>query len=107
MGQTMNTRSDLVQHLRDRIVGALHIGKLRAGDRLPSIRELASELGRNPRTVAAAYRTLEQEGLVSVHGRSGVFVGLEELVGSESQEELARWLSMVVTDAWRRRIPVR
>ncbi|MFC5670221.1 GntR family transcriptional regulator [Streptomyces incanus] len=50
--------------------GALLLGYLLPGDRLPLIREVVAELAINPNTVAKAYRQLEQEGLV--HGRPGI-----------------------------------
>src|ERR671931_206141 len=99
-------RSALVQSLTDRIVGALHLGQVRTGDRLPSIRQVAHETGRNARTVARAYAELEAEGLVEVRGRSGVFTATQETLGGGVPEETASWMSGVVVDAWRRRIPV-
>lgn len=49
-------------------------GALRPGDRLPSVRELASFAGVNVNTARAVYAALEQEGLLnSVHGR-GTFI---------------------------------
>jgi len=53
------------QSLRLEIVS----GRLREGDQLPSIRDLARLLRLNPNTVAKAYYTLEQEGFIA--GRSG------------------------------------
>jgi DNA-binding transcriptional regulator YhcF (GntR family) len=102
----MKSRSDLIQYLRDHIVGAMHVGQLRPGDRLPSIRELADQFGKNSRTVKAAYSVLEGEGLVEVRGRSGVFVATQEILGGETPEEIARWMSSVVTEGWKRRVPV-
>lgn len=102
----MTARSDLIQHLRDYIIGAMHVGQLRGGDRLPSIREMGKRLGRNSRTVRAAYTALEREGLVEVRGRSGVFVARQEIAGDEASEETARWLSGVIVEAWKRRIAV-
>jgi DNA-binding transcriptional regulator YhcF (GntR family) len=102
----MTARSDLIHYLRDRIIGALHVGQLHGGDRLPSIRDVGRELGRNTRTVRAAYTALEQEGLVEVRGRSGVFVARQEIAGDETTGETARWLSGVVVEAWKRRIAV-
>jgi GntR family transcriptional regulator len=53
---------------------AVATGRLRAGDKLPSVRELAAELTINPNTIAKAYHALETEGVtVSRHG-SGTFV---------------------------------
>jgi DNA-binding transcriptional regulator YhcF (GntR family) len=94
----------LSQYLRDYLVGALHVGQLHAGDRLPSIRELAEQLGKNTRTVKAAYAALEQEHLVEVRGRSGVFVARQEVLAAEMPAEMARWLSSVIAEAWQRRI---
>lgn len=102
--ETDMTRSELIQYLRDQIVGALHVGQLHSGDRLSSIRELADQLGKNPRTVKAAYNALEEERLVEVRGRSGVFVARQEVLAGEMPAEMARWLSGVIAEAWQRRI---
>ena len=49
-------------------------GILRTGDKLPSVRELASELAINPNTIQRSYRSLEAEGwIVTVPGK-GCFV---------------------------------
>lgn len=49
-------------------------GILRTGDKLPSVRELASELAINPNTIQRSYRALEAEGwIVTVPGK-GCFV---------------------------------
>jgi GntR family transcriptional regulator len=60
--------------LAARIRTGVREGKLGAGDRLPSVRELAEAAGVNVNTVRAVYARLESEGLVrSEHGR-GTFV---------------------------------
>jgi DNA-binding transcriptional MocR family regulator len=50
---------------------ALREGRLRAGDRLPTVRGLAGALAVSPTTVAAAYRALRQRGLLIGDGRRG------------------------------------
>ncbi|MFF6878698.1 aminotransferase class I/II-fold pyridoxal phosphate-dependent enzyme [Streptomyces sp. NPDC012474] len=52
----------------ERAVGA---GQLRPGQLLPPMRELAEQLGVNPNTVAAAYRTLRERGVIETAGRRG------------------------------------
>ncbi|MEM8708526.1 MAG: GntR family transcriptional regulator, partial [Actinomycetota bacterium] len=53
------------------IMAAIVDGALSAGDRLPSIRQLAGDLGLAANTVAKAYRELEADGLVASNGRRG------------------------------------
>jgi GntR family transcriptional regulator len=63
---------------------------LRPEERLPSVRELATELAINPNTIQRAYRELEQEGYIcSVPGK-GSFVMDRAEVDSERREALWR-----------------
>ncbi len=101
----MKARLDLVHHLRDRILGELHVGTVRPGGRLPGIREIAKLTGKNQRTVAHAYRALAAEGLVEIRGRSGVYAALQEVIGEGASQETARWLSSIIAEGWRRRFP--
>ncbi|MGW7267920.1 aminotransferase class I/II-fold pyridoxal phosphate-dependent enzyme [Streptomyces sp. NPDC054842] len=52
----------------ERAVGA---GELEPGQLLPPMRQLAADLGVNPNTVAAAYRTLRERGVIETAGRRG------------------------------------
>lgn len=49
-------------------------GKLRPGDALPSIRQLAGDLELNSKTVAKAYRLLERDSVIQTRGYRGTFV---------------------------------
>ncbi|MBA3677308.1 MAG: GntR family transcriptional regulator [Sphingosinicella sp.] len=60
--------------LRDSIAALILDGKVRDGDPLPSVRSLAAEHGANPLTVAKAYQTFQDEGLVVVKRGVGMFV---------------------------------
>ncbi|WP_329407695.1 aminotransferase class I/II-fold pyridoxal phosphate-dependent enzyme [Streptomyces sp. NBC_00704] len=53
------------------VEAAVGRGELRPGQLLPPMRELASTLGVNPNTVAAAYRTLRERGVIETDGRRG------------------------------------
>ncbi|MCL4852742.1 MAG: GntR family transcriptional regulator [Bryobacteraceae bacterium] len=64
----------LYLQIMDEVRRALVAGTLRAEDPMPSVRELASQLVVNPRTVSQAYRELEREGVVYVRRGQGTFV---------------------------------
>ncbi len=89
--------------LRYRIIGQLHTGRLRPGDRLPSIRELSRQLGTDHRLIAEAYRGLEREGVVEIRPGSGVFAATQEEVGGVSSER-ARWLGRILHEGWLRHL---
>jgi DNA-binding transcriptional MocR family regulator len=52
-------------------------GDLAPGDRLPTVRQLAADLGVSPATVSHAWQTLSAAGLIMSRGRSGSFVRVE------------------------------
>lgn len=60
--------------LRDTIANAILDGKFADGDMLPSVRALAAEEGANPLTVAKAYQSFQDDGLVIVRRGVGMFV---------------------------------
>lgn len=60
--------------LRDIIANAILDGKFADGDMLPSVRALAAEEGANPLTVAKAYQSFQDDGLVIVKRGVGMFV---------------------------------
>ncbi len=64
----------LFDQLRTQIIDAIRDGRLAPGTRLPTVRELAAELGLAVNTVARAYRELEAAGLLETRGRFGTYV---------------------------------
>ena len=62
------------EQIRAGIVLAIDAGELAPGDRLPTVRGLAEEIGVAANTVAKAYRELELDGIVETHGRRGTRV---------------------------------
>jgi GntR family transcriptional regulator len=62
------------EQLRQHVTALVIAGELTHGDRLPSIRQLANDLGLAGGTVARAYRELESDGIVTTHGRHGTVV---------------------------------
>lgn len=62
------------EQLRAQLAGLVEAGLLTAGTRLPSVRQLAGDLGLAPGTVVRAYTELETAGLIVTRHRGGTFV---------------------------------
>ena len=85
------------EQLRAQLAGMVRSGALATGTRLPSIRQLASDLGLAPGTVARAFRELESEGLVTSRVRHGTVVAPVRHTASQSRnalEEAARGFAL-------------
>lgn len=65
-------------------------GAAKPGDRLPAVREMASELGINPNTVQKAYRMIEEEGIIRAERGSGNYITEDEEVILTIRKELSR-----------------
>ena len=70
----------------DQVKSAMATGMVEAGDRLPTVRQLAVDLSVNPNTVSRAYTELELTGLVETQMGSGTFVGQKRV----EQDEVER-----------------
>jgi DNA-binding transcriptional regulator YhcF (GntR family) len=62
------------EQIRAQVSDQVADGRLQPGDRLPTVRRLAEDLGLAVNTVARAYRELEQSGVIETRGRAGSFV---------------------------------
>jgi GntR family transcriptional regulator len=92
----------LYVQIMDEVRRALVRGTLRPDDPLPSVRELASSLQVNPRTVSQAYAELEREGVVYVRRGQGTFVAPGVLPDAKERPRLARDVAKrALADAWR------
>ncbi|MDR1790839.1 MAG: GntR family transcriptional regulator [Propionibacteriaceae bacterium] len=85
--------------LRHQIVDALVSGELREGDQLPSVRQLAVELGINLHTVNKAYKVLEDEGYLRIYGRRGARITSGPTYNDDYLQQLADGLERLFTDA--------
>jgi len=59
-----NTDTPIYRQLIDQVRRMAVSGRLKSGERLPSVRQLADELAVNPMTISKAYSLLENEGLL-------------------------------------------
>lgn len=88
----LQSRMPIYEQLYKRVAAMTIKRELRAGDRLPSVRELAKELGVNPNTVSKAFQMLERDGLINTVPGRGSFISGDsgEAVKEISRESFAR-----------------
>ncbi len=69
-----HSRTPIFEQIKEQILNKITIGELKPGDKLPPIRQLASDLNLNVNTIKRAFNELEKANVIySVQG-SGVFI---------------------------------
>ncbi|HEY3367725.1 MAG TPA: GntR family transcriptional regulator [Symbiobacteriaceae bacterium] len=96
----------IYRQLVDQVRQAVASGVLRAGDRLPSVRDLAVELAVNPNTVAKSYQELEREGVIETPRGRGSFIADRDHTVSEAERlrQFTEAAEKLAADAYRLRI---
>lgn len=84
--------AQIADAVREQVVS----GVLQSGDRLESVRELATALAINPNTIQRAYRELEMQGWIATVPGKGCFVSGVPLGALSEQEKLLRELKRQV-----------
>ena len=88
----------IYEQVRDGLRRLMVTGVIREGEKLPSVRALASSLAINPNTIQRAYESLEAEGYVcSVPGKGGVDQGRRDSLLGRFDTVTAELLYLGVT----------
>ena len=94
-----NDNTPIYRQLKDKVVSMMLDGALKAGDALPSVRQIAAEYQLNPITVSRAYQELVDENLVEKRRGIGMYVteGASEKLLASERERFVRdeWPAMV------------
>lgn len=70
----VQSKVPIFEQLKAQVIKMIQLGILKPSDKLPSVRNLAYDLGINPNTVSKAYIDLESESYVVSISKKGVFV---------------------------------
>ena len=95
----INEYSDVPIYLqiRNQIVMGISSGELEAGEQLPTVRALSTEIGINTMTVSKAYQILKSEGYIMTDRKNGARVRTEinqtKSISNVNKEELKRIVS--------------
>lgn len=93
-----NSDEAIYMQLRNQIIMGIATEQIKEGDTLPSVRQLAEEIGINMHTVNKAYSVLKQEGFIKLDRRKGAVICLE-LDKLVAMEELSDAMKVVVARA--------
>ena len=90
-----NSDEALYLQLRNQIILGIATARIREGDELPSVRQLAGDIGINMHTVNKAYAVLKQEGFVKVDRRRGAVIAIDT-DRAETIRELRKELKVIL-----------
>ena len=87
----------IYQQLRNQIVMGISSGELKSGEQLPTVRNLALEMGINTMTVSKAYQLLKTEGYIMTDRKNGARIrteiNKEASISDANKSELKRIVS--------------
>lgn len=93
-----NSDEAIYIQLRNQIIIGIATEEIREGDPLPSVRQLADNIGINMHTVNKAYTVLKQEGFVKLDRRKGAIVSID-IDKIQAINELAEDMRVVLAKA--------
>ena len=93
-----NSDEALYLQLRNQIVLGIATSRFQEGDALPSVRQLAENIGINMHTVNKAYSVLKQEGFVKVDRRRGAVIAVD-IDKIKALEEMRGALQVILAKA--------
>lgn len=87
-----NSEEAIYIQLKNQIIVAIATSQLREGESLPSVRNLADDIGVNMHTVNKAYSSLRQDGFLKVDRRKGavVSIDIDKIQSLDKMRELMR-----------------
>ena len=100
MPWNLNSDRPIFLQIVERIQMDIISGKYKPGDKLPSVRDLASEAAVNPNTMQKAFSELERTGLVYSQRTTGRFITedtvmIDELKASFAKEKITEFIALM------------
>lgn len=98
----LDSETPIFEQLRNQIVIGIATGELEEQEKLPTVRQLADDLGINMMTVNKAYSLLKQEGYIVIDRRHGAKVSprnTQMQVSPELSEQLEGELQLIIAEA--------
>jgi len=102
----LNSEIPIYVQIKDQIICLIAKNELKEGDKLPSVRQLSTDIGVNLHTINKAYSILKETGFLVVNRRKGVLVNAPEFYRHDDNylESLKELLNPIVTEAIARKV---
>lgn len=101
----LNSEIPIYTQLRNQIVEALARGEVAPGEPLPTVRQLAEDLGINPMTVNKAYGELKHQGYLETNLKKGTLVKQRVTADPDFLKKIEPRLRLLIAEAVLHGIP--
>ncbi|GGC88673.1 GntR family transcriptional regulator [Enterococcus wangshanyuanii] len=93
------SQTPIYQQICNQLIIGIAKNQLHAGEQLPSVRQLADEIGVNMMTVSKAYTSLKADGYILTDRRNGTIVADRQSPTSQFQEYFSERLDLLLAEA--------
>lgn len=95
----MTSDIPIYQQIRNQIVFGVAKGDIKSGDSLPTVRQLAKDIGVNPMTVNKAYGLLREEGIIVIDRRHGAQISNRGMSGHAFDQNFEHGMELLVSES--------
>ncbi|KRQ86431.1 HTH-type transcriptional repressor YtrA [Caloramator mitchellensis] len=86
--------------IKNQIIEGIAKGQLKEGDSLPSIRQLAEDIGINMHTINKAYNILKDLGFISINKKQGAYISIIRNIDKIFLKEVKDELKPIIAEAY-------
>ena len=95
----------IYQQIRNQIVYGVATGLLEMGEQLPTVRQLAADIGVNPMTVSKAYGLLKDEGVILIDSRHGAKINELPVFNESLAADFDQRAELLISEALMKGVP--
>ena len=98
---TLDNKSEtpIYLQLRNQIVLGIANGQLKNNEKLPTVRQMATDAGVNTMTVNKTYQLLQEEGFIVLEGRKGSIVKIKDTCSKEYEQKVEEKMQLLLAEA--------
>lgn len=96
---SVHDKNPIYKQLRQQIIIGIANGQLKDGEQLPSVRQLADELGTNAMTISKVYQQLKEEGYLDTDRRKGTTVKKPQSFQTKEEFSYQNSLQLLLAEA--------